>query len=494
MGGSVSTAVANTTQSSLKKINNKVQFEQSSQANNRVYNLIKAHRGNIVINNMSNTIRQHTKFSVKMALALSDTMQESTSQLVAQQLLSQIKNLNVLQVGASVADVAATLNVALDCFTVTATKCVSMIVNDISSTNEAYNSVTINNYHNLIDTNTTTKCSTEDAIARNIQQSQLIDIQQRLKTKVDGVDPTLLIGAAVGVLFALAAPVVLPLFVTGAALKHYLPTIVLVGTGAGMLVYHRVMKYTLTAVDGPEVLANVSADAVVKLEAAGANYESLILNDYSDRFKAFRVRDDTLYGIATNDDSKGFNVKSVLKRYHQLPIIVRISDDGKYLYLFKLSRSTVPVAFIRINDNTPPIKSIGVSLYTPTGDTPPVDIHKNQSMVVLRDKQFRLYTWNVATKMWVGDEVAVTSSAPDNNTNPEYNRRVTGDEHVYTIDSSIYNDTTTGGSNQQLMRYVFIHKPQWPVYAGYTLLAGGVASLLYGIYTHKSEKDAALAS
>lgn len=453
MGASVSTAVANATQKTVDEIVNDQSQKAVSKNDNIIRNKIETDGGGINIDRLSNKIVSRTDFVAKLNAAVSSKMQSLTAQKVGQNVISELKNLNLLQAGVSVSDITSIINVAMDTFTTTDARCVSEVRNAIYNNIHARGrgDVNVGTIDNDIDSRNFAKCYDAATVDDNTKSDQLDVLDQRTAATVSGVDPAWLVGGAVFALAIVAAPVVIPVVAGSAVLKRYFPAIVLGATGVALIVYNYARKVHYLAIDGPNVLGDMRS-SVRPLGGMGED----VMNEHSSEYDAFIVLDGKLNGLKTK---RPLNIKRILNGYFHPPVIAQIGNDGRTITLSLMSSPKQPINVITLPENVSKATSVGVTLYTPTDSTTPItDADTPRHLVVLdRDGSFSMYVYE--SQKWT-----------------RYNMKdAMADERLRFIDQR---------ANQEdyaLKRYYVRQSVIWPTYVGGALIASSIASLLLSV-------------
>ncbi|ABF70672.1 hypothetical protein [Trichoplusia ni ascovirus 2c] len=494
MGASVSTAVTNATQNSVQQIISSDDKRFIDVNKNTIKNFISSHDGKIIIDDMVNSIKSTTNFTARIVVALSESMQSSTAQMVAQNVLAQLKDLNLFQAGASVADIAAAINVTLDTFRDTTTTCASLAMNNVGLNAVAKGDVELKNVHNSIDSDTIARCSTESAINNTLKSEQVQDIQQRVQSTVTGISAAWFLVGLLILIFAVGLPIALPLMVGGELVKKLLPTIILTGSGVGLLAYYNFQHATIVSIDGPEVFDVVNNKKLIEITPVSDLQDVMEqIQRNSDRFTSFRVDNSILYGIPSRIS---LTAESVMASYIQLPIIASISEDGKYIYLNYLHDSAYTFAYIIIPENVY-VKAVGVSAYVPNEDTRPLNFDNDQCVVSLYEDHLRLFYWKKSLNQWHQGPYAKTSlTRPKDENDPnraKYNKTSSTNDVLYQVEQSKLNNKLKNKLSKpdgsKLRRYYFIERMNWPQYAGSSLLVMGLVGLMFTLYKQNKYKD-----
>ncbi|CAL44635.1 25.6 kDa [Spodoptera frugiperda ascovirus 1a] len=171
MGTSLSTAVSKATQDTVQKIRNDNVNVDKATISSYIGNYIRSNDGTVTVGDISNVIHTKTSFASQLSNAVSDDMQAKTALSIMQNLMTQIKDINLLQTGMSVADTACISNVTLLAFTSTTNKCLTSVISNVKNEVVAKGSVNVRDISNTVDGDVFVQCTSSAAIKEAVSSS-----------------------------------------------------------------------------------------------------------------------------------------------------------------------------------------------------------------------------------------------------------------------------------------------------------------------------------
>ncbi|AFV50308.1 hypothetical protein [Heliothis virescens ascovirus 3g] len=472
MGSSISTAVSKATQNTVQTLRT-VNVNQDSQTiKTHIFNYLDSKEGSITIEDISNVIHTATSFASQLANATSDSMQAKTAQSIMQNLMTQIKDINLLQVGLSAADTACISNVTLQAFTKTANKCLGQVVTNVRNEIIAKKDITARNITSKVDQEVYMKCSSTAAVDAAVASSSTEALSQKESTIVSGVNASWVVLAIAGVAVIVVGPEVI---LTRPDVIKFLPAVACIGVGAGLIVYHysTASKPSVTFFDAPSSTLDATTGVQIGSEVVDPSDidNTVIGGSYTD----YQYRMGKLYGYMAN---KSPDRALLLSQLVSPPLIAKLSDDRFSINVYTIHDPTKPVAAVSLfGGEAFQSDDIGVTFYNPENYYPPADRNKAMHLLYIEGKYLRLKNWSPKLQSWITDHEAV-----------QYGTKPTV---PYVIPDNLLSQKPTDNSISRYYHRSTVENTT-KLYTGYALCAVGVA--LFMLPSLLASRSAASAS